>query len=615
MHRNAVHLIAVALVVGTGSSPAFAQTRDTVTYEVSFPHPEHHEAEITATFAGLPAAPLEVRMSRSSPGRYALHEFAKNVYSVRVTDGAGHALTPTRPDPYEWYVGGHDGTVRVTYTLYGDLADGTYSGIDRSHAHLNVPATFMYARGLRERPVRVTFRVPDGSGWRVATQLEPTDDAYTFTAPDLDYFMDSPTELSDFRVRQWTVSSNGTSQTIRLTVHDPGGDAAVDRYAEMAKKVVSEEAAVFGEFPAYDFGTYTFVACYGPWASGDGMEHRNSTSITSSLSLEGGSDRLIGTLSHEYFHSWNMERIRSAELEPFAYDRANMSDELWFGEGFTQYYGELTLVRAGLTDQGDYISGLTGTINTVVNAPGRRYHSVVEMSRQAPFVDAATSIDPTNQRNTFISYYTWGAAIGLGLDMMLRTRYDLTLDGFMRAMWVKFGKPYRHYRLDDIRVTLGEYTADAAFADDFFARYVTGREAMDYERLLAPVGVLVRRANPDRPTVGPVALQVQSGRIVARVVYAGTPLYEAGVDDGDVIVSLDGTSLASPDQIGEVAARHRAGDTVPLTYVSRGRTIDATLTLAEDPRLEVLSYETAGRDVTDAMRRLRAAWLGSKAGS
>ena len=133
------------------------------------------------------------------------------------------------------------------------------------------PATFMYARGLRERPIRVTFRVPEGSGWRVATQLRPTTDPFTYTAPDLDYFMDSPTELAALRFREWTVSSGDVERTIRLALHDPSDDGAADRFAAAAKLIVAEEGAVFGEFPAFDFGTYTFLACYGPWADGDGM--------------------------------------------------------------------------------------------------------------------------------------------------------------------------------------------------------------------------------------------------------------------------------------------------------------------------------------------------------
>ena len=140
--------------------PAALLAQAPVTYEVDFPNAIHHEAEIAVTFPDVPQGPLELRMSRSSPGRYALHEFAKNVYSVEAFDGAGRPLEVTRPNPYQWNVAGHDGTVRMEYTLFGDRVDGTYAAIDNTHAHLNMPATFMWARGLEDRPISVTFRAP-----------------------------------------------------------------------------------------------------------------------------------------------------------------------------------------------------------------------------------------------------------------------------------------------------------------------------------------------------------------------------------------------------------------------------------------------------------------------
>ena len=261
-------------------------------------------------------------MSRTSPGRYSLHEFAKNVYSVSATDHAGNTLDITRPNPHQWDVHGHSGTVNVRYTLYADRADGTYAQIDASHAHLNMPATFMFVRNHDDWPIEVTFNLPDPE-WRIATQLMPTDAPTTFTAPDLQYFMDSPTELSAFSLRTWNVpkgpGQEGTYE-IRLAIHHTGTEAEVDDYAGMVQKVVEQQIAVFGEPPAFDGGTYTFIADYLPWASGDGMEHRNSTILTSSSSLERNAIGLLGTVSHEFIHVWNVERIRPAMLEPFDFE-------------------------------------------------------------------------------------------------------------------------------------------------------------------------------------------------------------------------------------------------------------------------------------------------------
>src|SRR5207244_4304396 len=151
--------------------------------------------------------------------------------------------------------------------------------------------------------------------------LFPTEDASSYTAPTLNYFMDSPTELSAFTERSWQVTSNGHTYTIRLALHHQGTDAAADSFVSMAKRVVDQEIAVFGETPAYDPGSYTFIADYLPWVTGDGMEHRNSTILASTRSLADASRGLLGTLAHEFFHSWNMKRIRSRAIEPFDFSR------------------------------------------------------------------------------------------------------------------------------------------------------------------------------------------------------------------------------------------------------------------------------------------------------
>ncbi len=603
------------------AAAARAAAAPAVEYDVAFPNAVHHEARITATFSGLGAAPLELRMSRSSPGRYALHEFAKNVYAVEATDGGGRALDVVRPDPYGWTVPRHGAVVRVTYTLFADRAGGTYSGIDRTHAHLNMPATFMWARGLQERPIRVRFRPL--AGWKIATQLPPAAGAAnTFTAPDLQYFMDSPTELSDHDVREWTVESGGRTQTIRVALHHAGTAAELDRYVELAKRVVRAEMGVFGELPAYDYGTYTFIAGYLPYVSGDGMEHRNSTSLTSTRSLADATLPLVSTLAHEYFHSWNMERIRAREIEPFDFERANMSPELWFGEGFTNYYDGLSLRRAGITSVDDFAADESRAVNTVVNAPGRAYHSAAGMSRLAPFVDAASSIDPTNFANTFISYYTWGDAIGLGLDLTLRTRSPArTLDDLMRAMWRKFGKTGVPYTMDDLRRTLGEVAGDTAFANDFFRRYITGHAVVDYAALLGRFGLLLRRSDPSAAWIG---AEGRGSRIATRLEFSdgaatvagptlvGEPLYDAGIDRGDRILTLDGVPLASAEALRGVLGRHQPGDTVDVVFEQRMARRTAAVVLGADPDLEIVTYEAAGKPLSPGMRELRRAWLGGE---
>jgi len=610
MTRRRAALIVAFLLTSVG--PLAAQV---VQYDFKMPNAAHHEAEITVIWSGVPPGqPLEARMSRSSPGRYAIHEFAKNVYAVRADDGRGRPLTVTRPNPYQWDVSGHSGVVRLRYTLFADRADGTYSQVDRTHAHLNAPATWMWARGMDTRPVRVTFSdLP--AGWQVATQLFPTDQPTTFTAPHLQYLMDSPVMAAELDIRSWEVTSGGRTQTIRLAIHHAGTRQQVDDYVEMAKKVVAEQAGIFGELPRFDGGVYTFLACYLPHASGDGMEHRNSTMLTSSGSLAQGAAGLLGTVSHEFVHIWNVERIRPRSLEPFDFTRENMSGELWLAEGFTSYLGPLAIRTAGLTQDREYARGLSGTVNSVINSPGRKYFSAVEMSEQAPFVDAATSIDPQNRQNTFISYYTWGAGIGLALDLTLRQRFDRTLDQYLQALWTQHGKPERPYTVADARAVLGSVVGDHAFAADFFSRYIEGHEAADYRALLAQAGFLVRPAAPGRAWLGDVAWRAEGGRLMLQGgTLVGTPVYEAGLDRGDVLSTIDGRAATGPEVITEILAARQPGTTVPVTFESRGKTVSATLRLAESPRVEVVTMEEAGQTPTAAQLEFRRRWLASRAG-
>lgn len=601
------------------AAAAFAQprARGEIVYKITIAQPEHHVADVEVTFPGVTGT-LQARMSRSSPGRYAVHEFAKNVYAVHAFDGTGRELAIVRPNPYEWDVAGHDGTVRLTYRIFGDLVDGTYLGIDTTHAHLNMPATFMWARGFDDRPERFTFVPPPGSKWKVATQLYPTPDAWTFTAPNLQYMMDSPTELSAYALRQFTVANpDGKTFTIRMAVHSQANDADLDFYAAGVQKIVREAGAVYGEFPEYEpDATYTFLADYLPWDGGDGMEHRNSTVVTGSGPVRGA----LSTASHEFFHCWNVERIRPQGLEPFNFDDANMTDSLWLAEGFTQYYGVLLLARAGLLQPRQALVQLGSAVNAVITDPGRQFNSPVGMSRMAPFVDAARSIDPTDFDNTFISYYTYGSAVALGLDLSLRDRSNgtLTLDDFMRGMWRRYGKPggpapglvAHPYSLTDIRDTLAEVSGDRAFADDFFTHYMTGRDVPDYARLLLRAGILFRRRNPGRGWMG--AAPEDGSTRIGDLVPPGSPAYEAGLEHGDQIMAIDGREVTSWTQLTDAIASRKPGDRVRVEFRRRdGTAVSGTMTLQADPSMEIAAIEDAGGTLNAEQKAFRDAWLGS----
>ncbi|WPZ12037.1 M61 family metallopeptidase [Roseivirga spongicola] len=597
-------LLLTTLLISCLTSFLISQTYNE--YEVSFDNRVHHEANIKVTFSNLENKVLEVRMSRSSPGRYAVHEFAKNVYSVKATDGKGKELAVTRSNPHQWDIAGHDGTVVFEYTLFANRAGGTYSGIDETHAHLNIPATYVWARNYDHRPVKVKYNLPAGSNWKVATQMKDLGND-TFYTPNTYYFMDSPTEIADFHLRERMVDG----QNIRLALHTSATDSEVDAYFEELIGIVEQQAAVFGELPDFDFGEYTFLSCYVPNASGDGMEHRNSTYVVSGKPNDRplGSTSM-GTISHEFFHAWNVERIRPASLEPFSFEDANMSGELWFAEGFTSYYTNLIRARSGSITAEQYVNGLGGAVSYVINAPGRKYFNPIEMSYRAPFVDAASSIDPDNNSNIFISYYTYGSVLGLALDMSLRTMDNgKNLDDFMKHVWKTQGKPEIPYSVRDLQARLAEYAGES-FANEFFSKHIFKSEIPDYERLFKKMGVVFQNPNAGAPTLNAFVRVREGVGQLAQNAIVGTPLYEAGIEKEDKILSINGTALSTFQgrSVDELIADKKPGDVIEVEIDRWGTKMTKKVTIAETQNMRS-SWDA---NANAAAQKRREEWLKAK---
>lgn len=583
---------------------SFLLAAQTNTYTISFGNAVHHEAVVQATFPDLKMDTVSFRMSRTSPGRYALHEFAKNVYGFKAKDSKGNLLKVHRPDPYQWQVIGHDGTITIEYTLFANRGDGTYAQVDETHAHLNIPATFMFSAELAERKIEVTFDVREDLNWKVATQL-PLVSGTTYMAPNLYYFMDSPTEISNYMLRSFEIDG----KTINLALHHNGTEEEADTYFQKVKKIVLEQKEVYGELPDFDYGSYTFLACYIPNASGDGMEHRNSTILTSTRSLaNGGMQGNIGTVSHEFFHAWNVERIRPKSLEPFDFEAADMSGELWFAEGFTSYYTNLILCRAGLITPKEYVEGLTGTFNYVWNSPARQFFNPIEMSYQAPFVDAATSVDPVNRENTFISYYSYGSVLGLALDLSLREQ-GLDLDGFMKLVWEKYGKPETPYTIENLHGTLSQY-AGKTFGDNFFNDYIYKSEMPDYASLLKSMGVLLEQPK-DAPYFGTyVSMNADGlGASLLRNTQIGSPAYKANLVNGDVILNINDVPFSEGQKFEEYLKQFMMGEPLKVDYTRFGERRTTTMILTPSPDYSFRLMEDKGQSPSSKMLEMRKKWL------
>ena len=625
---TALALLSVLSPGPAGPAAGASQAAAPLVYTLSFPEPRHRWMQVQLDVPDVTGT-LRLRMSRTSPGRYSLHEFAKNVYDVAALDADGRELAVPHVAPHTWEALGRGGLLRIRYRVFGDRLDGTYLAIDETHAHINVPAALMWAEGRELNPVVVRIEVPADRDWRVATQLFETDDPFEFTAPNLHYLIDSPIEISAHArhtfVAESPSSAGGAPPTIALALHHEGSAGDAEAFVEGLRLLVREQAAVFGEYPPFARHTYTFIADYLPWAIGDGMEHRNSTILTHHDTIATNRPTLLATAAHEFFHGWNVERIRPRSLEPFRLLDFNVSGELWLAEGFTSYYETLTLLRSGVIGLDEALRTFGDRISQVRTSPALRHRSADEMSRMAALWDRAPRADRTSLDHTFLSYYTHGAALAMGFDLTIRERTGgaRSLDDFMRAMWRAHGRPASRvpglvaapYTLDDVRRHLGEVSGDPPLADALIDRFVLGRGVMEFEPLLALAGLRLRPIAPDRASLGPMTFEPSPrGVRLASLPAPGSAAEAAGLAQDDVVLMLGNRAVGRPSDLTRALASHRPGDEVTLQVQRRSeqQPRPVSVRLEQEQGLELVTVESAGGEPDRRQRAFRDEWLSTK---
>jgi len=279
-------------------------------------------------------------------------------------------------------------------------------------------------------------------------------------------------------------------------------------------------------------------------------------------------------------------------------------------------------VRAGFHSVDDYTKTITGLINSVLETPAAAKYPETQMSRYSVFADAGVSIDPNNMRNMFTTYYYYGGATALALDLRLRSEFNLTLDDYMKAVWLAVGKVQKPYTIPDLQKILGKLT-NPKFADNFFAKYIYGIDKNDYVALLAKAGLLLQKAHAGKAWAGPLgndrrrgsagmAHTATDGLAIQSVTLMGSPLYKAGLDAGDVILKTDGQEIKDEQAFSAIVDAKKPGDKIKVDYRNRTGMHQTTISLEEYPYLEVVTYEKAGKQLTKDQQNFRANWLSSK---
>jgi predicted metalloprotease with PDZ domain len=497
----------------------------TIAYSIAMPDAASHLYSITITASGLADRTLDLQMPVWSPGRYGRMDFAKNVQEFSATGGGsdGKPLRWTKINGSLWRISaGPSPSVRVSYRVFANAPmSGTFSVLDTTHANWNGGSLFMYVDGHKQDPVSLDVTPPEN--WTIMNGAVKSAGQRHFDFPNYDLLIDTPTEVAPagaLMLDSFVVDN----RTYRVMVHHNGPVSAAtrQRFVGDVERIVRYENSVFGAPPLEE---YTFLFNIG-FPGGDGMEHLYSTQIQSRRFWTDTATFLpgIGSASHEYFHVWNVKRVRPAVLGPFDYTREQYEPSLWVAEGWTQYYGEAALLRAGIEDSAAFYQDMAGLIHENLTAPGRKEVSARMSSFNAPFWDGAPPAQPTNFRNTFFDYYTHGAGIALYLDLFIRNRTNNTkslddaFNNLKQRVWNAPKASYylqgRGYTEDDVERAV----SDAAGVDmhDWFERHVGGTEDMDYDEALGWAALKLVRSG-DRwsieaiPGATPEQLRVRSG--------------------------------------------------------------------------------------------------------
>ena len=604
MARSVVaSFVGVILTVMTlsGQTPvptAATQANDPIRYTLRFPAPQTHYVEIEATYPTGGQQQIELFMAVWTPGSYLVREYERHVENVVARNPGGTPLTVIKSAKNRWRIAtGGIPRVTLSYRVYGREMTVRNNWIDSGFAMLNGAPTFISLVGGLNRPHDVRIELP--AGWKTsATALTPGPNPNTYRAEDFDTLIDSPIILGNPVIRQFEVA--GKKHYLVLEGDPTFFDA--DRASADLQKIVATAGTVMGG--RYDYPHSYFLNMV--TESGGGLEHKNSflgmSSRFATRTPRAYRDWL-GLVAHEYFHNWNIKRLRPIELGPFDYEKEVHSKALWIGEGFTDYYSGLLVKRAGLATRDEYLEELTSQIEQVQNTPGRLVTSV-DMASYDTWIKQYRPDE--NTANTSINYYPKGAVIAFLLDARIRraTNGKQSLDDAMRLAYGRYAGA-KGYTLEQFYQTMSE--AAGTNLRPFFATAVETTEELNYKDALDWYGLRFRpEPRSQRAWLG-AGTRNEAGRLVVTSVRRQTPAFAAGVNVDDEILAIDDVRVRA-DGLAARLEQYKPNDKVALLVGRRDRLTRLDVTLGAEPgrpyRVEL------DPDATEAQKYRLISWIG-----
>jgi predicted metalloprotease with PDZ domain len=567
-----------------------------IAFTVSMSKPWTHlfEVEMSVKSSTLPEK-SDLVMPVWTPGSYLVREYARHVQDFSAKDAAGNELIWQKSAKNIWTVDAKGAKeIRVSYKVYANELTVRTNELNDNHAFFTPAALLMHPKSQLATPSTVT--VNPWKGWKIATGL-PLVSEFTFAAENFDVLYDSPFEVGNFLETTFEVQG----KKHRFVINGEG-NFDMDKIAKDTAKIIEEAYKIFGELPYKD---YTFILNL---RGGGGLEHLNSTALQwNRWGFVGPryTDFLL-LVAHEYFHCFNVKRIRPDALGPFNYETENYTKLLWVAEGGTAYYENILVQRAGLISDKDFLAGRKDQMQALQQRPGR-----FETSLEDASFDAWIKFyrPDENAINNQISYYDKGELVNFLLDLEIRKASigSKSLDDVLRYLYAEHYKKNKNYTPEDYQ-KISELMAGKSL-NDFFAKYVRGTEEIDYNSILAGFGLEISTTNSNAKaqTYFGADFAQDGEKFTIRSIPAGTPAYNQGLNTGDQIIAIDGTR-ANQAFFTNYLSEKKAGDKVKLTIFRFDQLREIEITLGERiaPNFSIFAV----KNPTEEQKALYRGYLG-----
>jgi len=569
-----------------------------LSYQVAMSQPASHLFEVTLHLSNWQSATLDLKMPVWTPGSYLVREYARHLQDFKATSSQGD-LSSHKLSKNHWQVATAGvSEVKVSYRVYANELTVRTNHLDTTHGYFNGAALFFFVPGLEQQPIEVKI-VPPQSDWQVSTTLPQIEgETNTYVAQDFDTLVDTPFEVGTQRVYNFEVL--GTPHSLAIWSQ---GNANPQQIIADTTKVIETEAAMFGGLP---YKQYLFLLHLSGSGYG-GLEHKDCCTLN--YPRFGFRDRdkyqrFIQLVAHEFFHLWNVKRIRPQALEKFNYEGENYTTSLWFCEGTTSYYDILIPLRAGIYNRKTCLKNLSKDISKYLNTIGRTVQPLGESSYDAWIKLYRRN---ANSDNNQISYYLKGQFVSLLLDLLIRAKHQnkRSLDDVMSLMWQRFGQSEVGFSETELRDTIAEVAA--VKLDDFFSRYIETTEELPFDDYLAPFGLYLKTVTEsDIPYLG-IKLQSENNREVIQFVAAESPAALVGIDAKDELLAIDGIKIDAKS-LNERLKDYQAGDTIQIVLFHQDELQTLCVTL-DKPQSN--SYELVIKDdLSPQQQQNLRGWLG-----